>query len=191
MESRMSLTQLLERLDDANDGKTIQLRNVIETFESRGFGPLITLPGLIALLPTGAIPGVPSVCGLFIALIAVQQLLGRQSPWLPRKLGERGISRGKLHRSIERVKPWTRRIDSLLAPRLSFLMEPFARRLVAVLVTALGLAMIPLELVPFAAAIPALAITVVGLGMTANDGLLSLIGIVLSLGGAVSAFWLL
>ena len=191
MESRISLTQLLEKLDDANDGRTIQLQDVVDTFQSRGFGPLVTLPALLALLPTGGVPGVPTLCAIFIALIAVQQLFGRQSPWLPRKLRERGISHDKLHRSVERVRPWTRRIDRLLAQRLDILLQPVARRFIAVLVIALALAMIPLELLPFAAAMPALAITVIGLGMTADDGLLLLIGVLLAAGLDVSAYWLL
>ncbi|WP_432414887.1 exopolysaccharide biosynthesis protein [Chromohalobacter israelensis] len=191
MESRISLTQLLEKLDDANDGRTIHLQDVVDTFQSRGFGPLVTLPALLALLPTGGVPGVPTLCAIFIALIAVQQLFGRQSPWLPRKLRERGISHDKLHRSVERVRPWTRRIDRLLAQRLDILLQPVARRFIAVLVIALALAMIPLELLPFAAAMPALAITVIGLGMTADDGLLLLIGVLIAAGLAVSAYWLL
>lgn len=191
MESRISLTQLLEKLDDANDGRTIHLQDVVDTFQSRGFGPLVTLPALLALLPTGGGPGVPTLCAIFIALIAVQQLFGRQSPWLPRKLRERGISHDKLHRSVERVRPWTRRIDRLLAQRLDILLQPVARRFIAVLVIALALAMIPLELLPFAAAMPALAITVIGLGMTADDGLLLLIGVLIAAGLAVSAYWLL
>ncbi|MCK0746382.1 exopolysaccharide biosynthesis protein [Chromohalobacter nigrandesensis] len=190
MESRISLTQMLETLDDANDGKTIRLQDVVETFRSRGFGPLMTLPALLALLPTGGVPGVPTLCAVFIVLMAVQQLLGRQSPWLPRKLRERGISHDKLHRTVKRVRPWTQRIDKLLAQRLEILLQPVARRLIAVLVIVLALGMIPLELLPFAAAMPALAITVIGLGMTADDGLLLLIGLLLTLGIAVCAFWL-
>lgn len=190
MESRISLTQLLETLDDANDGKTIRLQDIVETFRSRGFGPLITLPALLAFLPTGGVPGVPTLCALCIVLMASQQLLGRQSPWLPRKLRERGISHDKLHRTVKRVRPWTQRIDKLLAQRLEIFLQPTARRLIAVLVIVLALGMIPLELLPFAAAMPALAITVIGLGMTADDGLLLLIGLLLTLGTAVFAFWL-
>ncbi len=190
MESRISLTQLLETLDDSNDGKTIHLQDIVDTFRSRGFGPLVTLPALLALLPTGGVPGVPTLCAIFIALIAVQQLFGRQSPWLPRKLRKRGISHDKLHRTVKRVRPWTQRIDKLLAQRLEIFLQPTARRLIAVLVIVLALGMIPLELLPFAAAMPALAITVIGLGMTADDGLLLLIGLLLTLGTAVFAFWL-
>jgi len=190
MESRTSLTQLLETLDEANGGKTIRLQDVVETFRSRGFGPLITLPALIALLPTGAIPGVPSLCGMFITLIAVQQLCGRRSPWLPKKLRERGVSHAKLHRAVAWARPWTQRIDRLLAQRLTILQQPAAHRLVAVIVMVLALGMIPLELLPFAAALPALAITILGLGMAADDGLLLLVGLLVTLGVAICAFWL-
>ncbi|MCI0511474.1 hypothetical protein C8E00_10665 [Chromohalobacter marismortui] len=190
MESRIRLTELLETLDEANGGKTVRLQDVVETFRSRGFGPLIALPALIALLPTGAIPGVPSLCGMFIALVAVQQLCGRPSPWLPRRLRERGVSHAKLHRAIERARPWTVRIDKLLAQRLTILQQPAAYRFVAVIVMLLSLSMIPLELLPFAAAMPALAVTILGLGMAADDGLLLLIGLLVTLGMALCGVWL-
>nr|WP_053070786.1 exopolysaccharide biosynthesis protein [Halomonas sp. PR-M31] len=63
MAQRITLTQLLEQLDDSDSGETIQLQDIVDNFETRGFGPLLVLPALIVLLPTGAIPGIPTCVG--------------------------------------------------------------------------------------------------------------------------------
>ncbi|WP_110687863.1 exopolysaccharide biosynthesis protein [Salinicola aestuarinus] len=184
MSDKLNLTDILETLDERVEDDTITLGDIVETFDSRGFGPVFLLPALIAALPTGGVPGVPSLCGIFIALMAIQLVLGRRSPWLPRMLSERGISHDRWHRVTERIKPWTRRVDKLLKPRLEWLMGEVAQRLLALLLVVLGLGMIPLELLPFAAAIPALAIVSMALGLTAGDGLLMLIGLLVTLSGA-------
>ncbi|WP_227368752.1 exopolysaccharide biosynthesis protein [Halomonas sp. M20] len=177
MAQRITLTQLLKQLDESDSGETIRLQDIIDNFETRGFGPLLVLPALIVLLPTGAIPGIPTLCGLFIAMVAIQMVMGKSSPWLPRRLAQRGFSHDKFSHAVTRLKPWTQRIDKLLKPRLQGLVNPFSQRLIAVLAVVLALSMLPLELLPFAAALPALAITLMGLGLAAKDGLLMVIGL--------------
>jgi len=192
MSKRLKLTDIFETLDRQVEDDTITLQDVIDTFNSRGFGPVVLLPALIAVLPTGGVPGVPSACGIFIALMSIQLVFGRKSPWLPKALGERGVSHDRWHHVTQRAKPWTRRIDRFLQPRLSWLLGDITRRLLALLMVVLGLGMIPLELLPFAAAIPALAIAIMALGLTAGDGLMMLIGLVITLaGGAGIVVWIL
>ncbi|WP_110710046.1 exopolysaccharide biosynthesis protein [Salinicola sp. CR57] len=192
MSERMKLTDILETLDQQVEDETITLQDIVDTFNARGFGPVVLLPALIALLPTGGVPGVPSFCGIFIALMAIQLVFGRRSPWLPGTLAERGISHERWHRVTQRVRPWTRRIDRFLAPRLSWLMGDVTQRLLALLMVVLGLGMMPLELLPFAAAIPALAIVIMALGLTAGDGLMMLIGLAITVAGGVGlGLWLI
>ncbi|WP_251976640.1 exopolysaccharide biosynthesis protein [Salinicola avicenniae] len=192
MAERLKLTQLIDTLDEQVEDDTISLQDIVDTFNSRGFGPVVLLPALIALLPTGGVPGIPSLCGIFIALMAIQLVFGRRSPWLPRKLRERGISHARWHRIANRARPWTQRIDRLLQPRLTWLMGSVMERLLAVLMVVLGLGMIPLELLPFAAALPALAIVSMALGLTAGDGAMMLVGLLVTLaGGAGLGVWLL
>lgn len=190
MSERMNLTDTLETLDQQVEDETITLQDIVDTFNARGFGPVVLLPALIALLPTGGVPGVPSLCGIFIALMAIQLVFGRRSPWLPKALAERGISHERWHRVTQRVRPWTRRIDRFLAPRLSWLTGEVSQRLLALLMVVLGLGMMPLELLPFAAAIPALAIVILALGLTAGDGLMMLIGLAITVAGGVG-LWLI
>jgi hypothetical protein len=192
MAQSTTLTRLLEQLDEVDAGKKLRLQDIVDNFESRGFGPLLVLPALIVLLPTGAIPGIPTLCGSFIAMVAIQLVFGKSSPWLPGRLAERGFDHGRFHRAVKRLKPWTRRFDKLLKPRLQVLLNPLSRRLIALLAVLLALSMIPLELLPFAAAIPALAIALMGLGLVAHDGLLMAIGfVVVIVGGGYIMQWTL
>ena len=189
-----TLTGLLHSLDSDREGQQLTLGEVVQVIGKRGFGPLMLVLALIAILPTGAVPGVPTICGLSIALIAVQLALGKRAPWLPRRLRRLSIKRETFGRVAQRVTPWTRRVDQLVRPRLVWLTEGVAVRVVGLICVGLALCMPPLELLPFAAALPAGGIVLLGLGLTGKDGLWVLLGLipaVIAVGMAVKAGFML
>lgn len=174
----MDLEALLQKLRRL-DGDTVSLGDVVEEIADRGYGPLLLVPALIVLLPSGAVPGVPSICGILIALIAVQLVFGRRCPWLPRRLGEFTFSGAGFSRAVDRLLPIAARIDRFIHPRLGFLTEwPFSRILAGVCAV-LGLSMIPLEVIPFAAAGPAAAVFFAALALSVRDGLLAIVSTVI------------
>lgn len=183
------LTALLEELDREIEGD-ISLGAILEHFNSRGFGPLLVLPALLVLLPTGAIPGVPTTCALFIGLIAFQLLLGHRTPWLPRRLASFSFEHERLTHGVQRARPWTRRIDRLLKPRLGFMTRGIAYRLIAALAILLAATMVPLELVPFASALPAATLLLLGLGLIGEDGVVILLALAVLLADVVGGLWL-
>ena len=65
-EPSLGLTDILVKLADEPDGDELSLVSVVETMQGRGFGPLLLAPTLMVLLPTGAIPGVPTLSALLI-----------------------------------------------------------------------------------------------------------------------------
>jgi hypothetical protein len=188
----MGITDVLEKILDKISGESIKLGEVIKIIESRGFGPLLLAPALIAMLPTGAIPGIPSICGIIIFLIAIQILFGKKNPWIPTKFKEITLEREKLACGIEKVKPATRKLDKWFKPRLTFLTEEIAKRVLALLCAIVGLSMIPLEVVPFAAALPALAVSLLAVGLITEDGaivLFSVIAFLISLYFIIASFF--
>lgn len=189
MPKKTNLTEFLEALNQAVESGHISLGDIVQAFEQRGFGPLLLAPALIVLLPTGAIPGVPTVCALFICLVDGQLLLGRRYPWLPKKLRTFSIGRDKFQSAVKKAKPITKRIDYVIRSRLTGFIEPPASYIIAVLSIFLALTMIPLELVPFAAAAPAAAIAFFALGLTAKDGLLVIVGLVVTAITAAGVIW--
>src|SRR5699024_1906436 len=83
----------------------------------------------------------------------------------------------RLERSGETARPWLRRIDRLIRPRLCTLTASRAGRNVAVLASAaLALSLYPMEVVPFGANVAGAGLICLGLGLMARDGVLLLIG---------------
>lgn len=182
-----SIADLLDEMYDENSDKT-SLGKVIERFEDRGFGPLLLVPALVALLPTGAIPGVPTICGITLFFICIQVAIGQKSPWLPRTLKEKEVDSDKLESAIDKAKPYVRKAEKLLKPRLTFLSDTPAKNVVAAYCAIAALCMIPLEALPFAVALPAFALCITALGMTNRDGVFLTIGMTLQLGTGYLVF---
>ena len=186
MSERLGLTETLEAIKDDTEGKEISFEDLVSSLNHRGFGTLLIGPALITILPTGAIPGIPALCGLFIALIATQIVMGRSYPWLPEKLKNIAFSREKYIDTIQKYEPYTERIDEFFHPRFEFLTREVAQRIIAAFCVILSLGMVGIGFIPFVPALLALPILLFGLGLSVHDGLLTAFGFVLMLAaGAV------
>lgn len=181
MSGETRVSELLSSLKERQKGEKASVDDIVDTFESRGFGPLLIVPAILGMI--APIPGVPTVCGIFMALVAVQQLFGRTRPWLPERLRRASISAKRLDRTIERSLPWVRRLEKLLKPRLTFVASGKSQRAIALLVVLLSLSLAPLELLPFAAALPSAMLLFMALGMIARDGLVILASLGVALVG--------
>lgn len=186
-----SLSQILSNLVDDTKGEKVTLGELFDTLDQRSYGPLLLLPALIAVAPTGAIPGMSIVTGSIIALFAVQLLIGRSHPWLPERLERFEFSRKTLSRSVDKAMPWVKAVESHLRRRFTLLAEPPANRIVALLCLLLALTMFPLALLPFAVAVPGTAIMFFALGLTTRDGLLILAGFLFSAAAIALTYWAL
>jgi len=184
------LEGVIDRVLSETEGQDdVGVDDLLDAFSERLLGPFVLLPVLLATLPTGAVPGLPTIVGLLIVLLASQWLIGSGRPWVPRKLREQKVSREKLESAFETARPWARRVDKLLKPRLSVLTEGVLRRVNALLIVLLALMMTPLEIVPFATMVPALAVMLLGLSFTARDGALVIAGWVLAAVGGYLLWW--
>ncbi|QJR80582.1 exopolysaccharide biosynthesis protein [Alteromonas pelagimontana] len=178
MAEQLSLTGVLKHLDDDADDQKLTIGQVVRTFGGRGYGPLLLALTLIEILPTGAIPGVPTFVSVLIVMVAGQLLAGRESPKVPQKLAEKGFNRDKFTKAREKLYPYTNKIDRILKPRLSQFTSDTMKRVVGGICILLALAMPPLELFPFASSAPALAIALFAVGLSTRDGLVILIGLI-------------
>ena len=175
----VALLQLLART--GQEHASVRLGTVLDTVGRRSFGPMLLLAGLIVLAPlVGDIPGVPTVIGVFVFLLALQLLLGRDHFWLPAWLLARQIPRASLHGAIVWMMPAARFIDRFLRPRLTWLVNGGARFGVALLAMLVALLMPLMEFIPFSANAAGLTLSVFGLALIARDGLLALIAFLLS-----------
>ncbi len=177
------LADLIDDLDDQVQGDdSLAVKDMLDAFGSRAFGPLLAMPGLIGLSPLGAVPGAPAIIAIFVVLVAGQHLVGLDHPWLPSKLTRRSVSKDKWDRARDRVRPWMRRLDVLIQPRLQWLTGDVMQRVISVVVILLAISMFPLGFIPFAVAAPAGAILLFGLAISARDGLATLLALLATAG---------
>ncbi len=170
-----SVGDVLGELDElASTHDEVCVGDVLDDFGGRSFGPFIMIPALLEITPVGGIPGVPTALALFIALIAVQLLMGRDHVWMPQFVQHRAVGSNKLHKSIRKLRGLSEFLDRHSHGRLEGLTQGPAIKVVAVAILALCCAVPPLEFLPFASSIPMLAIAILGLALTVRDGALVL-----------------
>ncbi len=182
------LTGLLNALVENTDGDTTTIGQLLDAFGTRTFGPLMLLPAIIAVAPTGAIPGMSIVTGTIILLISMQILIGRGHVWLPERVTTFSLSRDKLKESVGQAVPWANWLQNYVGRRWTLLADPPAHYLVAATCAALALTMFPLALVPFGVAIPGSAVALFALGLTLKDGALIVAGYILTVASAYAVY---
>lgn len=171
-----SLKAALERTISEMRGERVTLRELVEQIGEQGMLLLCALLTIPFLLPV-SIPGVSTVFGLAIILIAVGVTLNR-TPWLPSKIMERPIETEKLKSTLEKGVSIVGKIETVIKPRLKGLTDGAAINRFNGLMIMFGgiLLMFPLGLVPFSNTLPAFAILFLCLGISQRDGLFVLAG---------------
>lgn len=185
-----TLTGVLSQMCNSTEGAKVTFADILQALDQRSYGPILLLPALIAVAPTGAIPGMSIVTGSIIFAVALQLFLGRQSPWLPDRFASFSFSRDRLVGIIEKSTVYTEWVDKILQPRLTVLVSFPANRIVALVCMVMALTMFPLALLPFAVAIPGTSIALLALGLTARDGLVVVLGLMCSAAAlAILVYW--
>lgn len=179
-----NLEQLFDCIGEAATEKPdekVSIDAIMDLIGRRSFGPMLLLAGLVILAPIiGDIPGVPSIMGMFVFLIAIQLLIGQEHFWLPSWLLERAISSEKLAKAVKWLRKPAHFIDKLIRPRLLIFVNGTAKYLIAVVCILIALMLPFMEVVPFSANAGGLALVAFGLALIAKDGLLALLSFILT-----------
>ncbi len=162
------------------DQQKVTLRELVETLQERGYGPMLAVLSLLLVLPVGAIPGFSVLVGVLLMLCGAQMLRGRRGVWLPGPFGNIGIGSDTLRASMERAQPPARRFGRFVGPRLSWVINGQTVRVIAALVLFGGFAMIFLSILPALPLIAGVPILLFGIGLTLRDGALVIAGFVLT-----------
>ncbi|MBM3534533.1 MAG: exopolysaccharide biosynthesis protein [Alphaproteobacteria bacterium] len=174
-----TIVAVLKRLTDPAGGARLSLDEAIEVLGDRGYGLAMLLLSLPMALPISAIPGISTVFGIPLILIAAQLMLGRHRPWLPRWLGAKSFERAELARVLDMALPWLDRAEKLVRPRLGLLVTFAAERAIGtlcVLMAALMAMPIVLGNQP-----PAIAISLFALALIGRDGLFVILGLAVAI----------
>ena len=171
---------IVDRLDELTESETLTIGDLVSAFGPRGLAPLMMVPALLLVSPLSGIPFFSTVCGLLIALVALQLVLGARHLWLPGIILRRSIEGGRAHRAIPRLHKIAALIDRVAHRRLAFLLHPPLDRSPAALSGLAGLTVPFLELVPFSSTLLGTAVVLFSVSMITRDGLFLLAGLVVA-----------
>ncbi|MDT8386553.1 MAG: exopolysaccharide biosynthesis protein [Thiogranum sp.] len=185
------MATLLDRIEASiRREESVSTEMVLNAVGRRSFGPLLLVPGLITLAPLiGDIPGVPTLMGVLVLLVAVQLVIGRSHFWLPHWLLNRSVNGSKVCRVLKWLRPVARFLDRISKQRLTALTRGLGSWVIAVACVLIALALPPMEFIPFSANGAGAALTLFGLSLIAHDGLLALVGLLVTGGTFVAVVY--
>jgi hypothetical protein len=174
------LAHLLDGLDKtARDGE-VTVRELRDAIGRRAFAPMLLVASLIGFTPLGAVPGVPTTLAVIVILIAGQIALGRDSVWAPRRLLDMQVDAGRLQRAVHALKPFARRVDKVIRPRLAFLTAPPWSSVIVAVCLLLAVSVPPLEFIPLVDWPLWGAMAAFSLALFAHDGVLAIVAFALT-----------
>lgn len=169
-------------LKTLGEGDRISLGALTEVLGDRGFGILVLIFALPNIIPM--IPGVSTISGVVIALVGLQMLFGRRSPWLPGFVAQRTLPREQLAAMIDRTIGWIVKLERVARPRAVFMVRGPMWMLIGAMCVLLGF-ILALPLSWIGNFPPGVALVVMSVGLLEEDGLLvgagHLIGVVATL----------
>jgi hypothetical protein len=181
---RVPTSVILENLRLSVPDSDVTVTWLIDALGTRSFGLLLLIMAIVGLMP-----GASVFMGILIAIPALQMVIGRVAPVLPRFIARRRLSTPRLVRILARVIPVLARMERYVRPRWQARFKA-AKRVVgfAILLLAATL-VVP---VPFSHVIPALVILLIAFAFLEEDGVLLILGLVaavLSLLVSAAAVW--
>lgn len=182
-EVRMSVA--LASAESAVRDPSVTLRELLSLMGEQG---LLVFCGILAapfLLPL-SIPGMSTVLGLPMLLIGFAVMVSRV-PWLPERLLRRSLPAATVRNVLRKVGGWSERFEHLVRPRLLGLTGGRAVNALngALVILAVVLLMAPLPLIPFINSMPAFAVVLLCFGMAERDGVVIVLGYLMTLLSAV------
>lgn len=177
------IQDILNRVRQAVDGPSITFGEVIGAMDARSQPVLLLLPALILVSPLSGIPGLSSLGGLTIALVATQILIGRRSIWLPGFLLNRKLPSERLLWAVGKLERPAAFIDRKTVTRAEWVFGFPGRQLLLLICMFCGMIMPFFELIPFSATSLAIVISLMASALLVRDGLIAGLG----LGGLAAA----
>lgn len=169
------------------DSERVTIAQILDALDARAFGLATLIFAIPSVIPMP--PGVPTVVGIALLIVSIQMVAGRQELWLPKFLSKRGFSRAALISGFEKIKPQLEFVEKVARPRLLFLTGKAATVMIGVVILLMAVILI-LPLPPGGNFPPALACAVLGMGLVERDGLIVLLGLVVTVAASIAAYFL-
>jgi hypothetical protein len=174
---RLPTSDFLANLLMSASADQVTIGWIIAQLGERSFGLF-----LLILAAIGVAPGLSAFVGVLLLIPAVQMILGRSYPTIPRFLAERQVPVAKLRSGIAKTTPLLRWLEKLIRPRWPTGIKT-TKHIVGVIMLLLSISMI--GPVPFSQVIPALTMMLMALAYLEEDGLVLAIATVIAIASLI------
>lgn len=173
------LSNDLATLRARSAGKSLTVNELEKALKGRGFAMLLLLLALpFCFVP---IPGLSTPFGVAVFLIGIRIAAG-QKPWLPEFIRRKNISPRRIAKLLEGAAKFACLMEKFVRPRMHFLQRwPGMMNLIGLAIVSGGLLLLLPLPIPFTNTIPAWAVVCLAAGMMERDGLLVLVGYIMTL----------
>lgn len=164
------LSDVLDQLEEAVEGDSITVRDVVGKLGQTSFASLILIFSLVSTSPASAIPGLTATVAVIVFMLMVQMIAGRDSVWLPGFIMDRPLSSEKLCKGIGWLRKPVGLVERVLRKRLTWLLHRPWLYLPQLLVLGLTLFMPFMEVIPTSGSIASAVIALFAAGLLTRDG---------------------
>ena len=173
-------SELLKGVVSKQDKDNITLHELMSLLHERGFGLILIILSLPVLVP---LPGITIIIGIPMMIFTVQMMLGHEYPYIPYFIGSKSFQRGTLSSIVEKAAIYLQRVEKIMRPRMFAMSSKTGERVIGFFgfLCAISVAL-P---IPFGNAIPSLGIVTMSVGLLSRDGLIVLLGIIISIIGII------
>ncbi|MFN6572659.1 exopolysaccharide biosynthesis protein [Dendronalium sp. ChiSLP03b] len=163
------IKSLLRRLAEQH----LSLGDILAETSERGFSLVIALLVLPFLFPMP--PGLTGPFGAACLLLSMQMVLGRRSPWLPKKIARYKFPRPFAQLLLQNLQRLTKILEKITRPRLAKIANnPLTWRINGLCISWLTILLI--SPIPFTNPFPTIGILILAVATIEADGLLICIG---------------
>ncbi|WP_333023619.1 exopolysaccharide biosynthesis protein [Wolbachia endosymbiont of Pentidionis agamae] len=179
--SNKSASSLLEEVASINNADKVTLLEIKAALHEYGLYIFIILFSLPLSIPLPVPPGYTTIFSIPLLLFISQILLGFDSLWMPKWLEQKSFQHSTLVVILKKGSTILNKIEKFMKFRVAFIFCELGIRFLAfvMLISTFSIA-IPLPFIHF---IPAAGITFIALGMMGKDGLLAIVGVLISILG--------
>lgn len=187
--SSTKASHLLNHIQSLLREETITVQDFVRLLGDRSFALAILIFALPNSLPLPGIPGLSTVTGVPILILALQMVWGKETIWLPRKVAQRELQQEILGKIIAKAIPYVARIEKYLHPRYRCFCSKTSERFVGVLIAIMAFILsLPIVGGNF---LPGFSIALLAIALLERDGAFALISIAFTLVSLVLMYNLL
>lgn len=178
----MPASQLLQQLvDKTKDQESISLGQINEHLSKCGFAVLMLLFAFPMAIPLPYPPGFTTVLGIPILIFSIQMMLGMKNPLLPAWAAKKTIKASHLAFAVTKSSKYFVFLEKKMKVRINYFSSNNGERVIG-FVSFLCSISIVLPIM-FGNALPSAGVCIMALGILGKDGLVVILGIIVSIIG--------